>query len=118
MTTHGGTVIPHQSGRHEQHATPSARRLVADAFAAYFPDLRGNPDYLHELAETAAFALRGGMAGRCRPVFGRHPWTRWRVVDKPGGAFQAPRQVQERECLRCGRIERDEILTSQGAAAR
>lgn len=82
---------------------------IAAAIRREFPALigaTGGPD-IGELADVAALAVQGGAASRCIPFLRPHPWTRWRIIQLGSlSLMSTPQELQQRECARCGRVQR------------
>lgn len=78
--------------------------VVTTALIGAWPDLGENPTYVDQLAAVALDALDETRAGRC---VRRHRWNRWRLITLTGAMGTSRQELQQRECLRCGRIQRD-----------
>lgn len=93
---------------------PHHRHAIAAALAEEFPDLRKHPHYLDELASIAATAVEASGASRCIRWIRPHQWNHWRLIQipmpHPFTFIKGDRQ--QRECTRCGRIERSVLVPS------
>lgn len=104
--------------------TPSDTRhyRIAEAFRAQFPHLNetaydrgGWLDHADQYATVAVEAIEPIPAGRCIRALRPHRWTRWRVINMPlrqGSLLSVAgvqKQQQQRECARCGRIQRTDL---------
>lgn len=88
---------------HSRWPSSNQQLVVTTALIAAWPDLGEDPVYVDQLAAVALDAVDATKAGRC---ILRHPWNRWRLISQTSGLGTSRREWQQRECLRCGRIQR------------
>lgn len=111
-------MTPSTPVRQPPFQLPHHRHAIAAALAEQFPSLRDDRDYLAELSDVAAGAVQADAAGRCIRWIRPHVFNAWRLVSirLPVFPLKVNEERQQRECVRCGRIERDAIKRPAGTS--